>query len=448
MNYKDKKILIIGLGKSGLSAAEFFIARSAKLTCYDRKYIKTAENRIGDRVNLIMDTEPENIDPLKYDLIVTSPGVSPDNYILGQASKKNIPVISEMEVACRELPDVKVVAVTGTNGKTTTCRMIENLISGRVIVAGNIGTPLTSQIGNIKPGDIIVLEVSSYQIPYTPGLIPSVGIILNLFPEHLKWHGNFKNYMESKKKMFLRQDSKGIAVINDNLKDLKLFTENLKSQKYYFSVNEHSKPGCYLQDGVIMWRRASGEKENLADLTGFSLRGDHNIENYMAALTATKLLQEIEKTEIKLRNFNLPAHRLEEFKKRRGVVFVNDSKATNTDATLRALESYGEPVVLLMGGELKNSFHNQIISEINKKVREIILFGDGRHRLSNYLNDIDRDIHINKKKTLRQAVQFMASEIKPGDTVLFSPGGASFDEFKNYRERGGKFKKWVEEIIR
>lgn len=447
MNYKDKKILIVGMGKSGLSAANFFISRGARITGYDRKYIKKAESKIGDRVNLILDTAPENIKPCNYDLIVTSPGVKPDNYILKKAFQDGVPVISEMEAGYRELPGVKVVAVTGTNGKTTTCRMIENLISGRAVVAGNIGLPLTSRVDKIKTKDILILEVSSYQIPYTPSLKPDIGIILNLFPEHLEWHGNFENYVKAKKKMFSRQSSGQVAVFNNEMKELNNFTEGLKSKKYFFSLTEHQRPGCYLKNNQVIWREKSGDKEKLVSLSDFPLKGGHNIENWMASLGAVKQLNKGRKIDTGFKSFKLPSHRLEEFKVSNGVTFVNDSKATNTDSTVRALESYESPIFLLMGGKSKDSFHPRLVDKVNDKVRKLILFGQSRHKLARHFKKIDSSIKVQKKGELKRAVNLTVSEIERGDTVLFSPGGSSFDEFKNYKERGNKFKKWVKEAV-
>ncbi len=443
MNYKNKKVLIVGLGKSGLSAARFFISRKARVSGYDKKYIKKAAAEIKNSANLIMNTGPGKVNPQNYDIIVTSPGVSPKNPILKQAGKHGVPVISELEAGYREVSGVRVIAVTGTNGKTTTCRMIENLTAGRSVVAGNIGTPLTSILNLVKKKDILVLEVSSYQIPYTPSLKPDIGVVLNIFPEHLDWHGNYDNYFRAKKKLFDRQKAGQGSVLNNQLPGLNNFIEGLESEKYFFSLDYHDKYGCYLKNNIIFWRDARGV-EKIIELDTFSLKGTHNIENYMAALCASKILK-IDKN--KLNNFELPLHRLEEIKTKDGVTFVNDSKATNIQATVRALESYRRPVILLMGGKSKNSFHPGLITEINKKVKTLILFGASRFNLKDKFKDINPKIKVNVKQKLRPAVELAVREKEKGDTVLFSPGGSSFDEFDNYKQRGDKFKQWVEDLI-
>ncbi|MFW6134542.1 MAG: UDP-N-acetylmuramoyl-L-alanine--D-glutamate ligase [Elusimicrobiota bacterium] len=439
--YSNKKILVIGLGMSGVSASKFLADTGAEVTGYDRDVLDIGEffeEEYLKKIKFILGDNNKDIDIAEYDLLVKSPGVPPNNKIIRAAEKIKKPVISELHLGLEMLPEVKVVAVTGTNGKTTTCRLIEYLTGGHS--AGNIGQPLTSIVRKIKKDDIVILEVSSYQIVYTPNLVPDIGVLLNIFPEHIQWHGNRDNYIKAKKNMFIRQSFENVGIFNLDIPDLDFIIKDLKCSKLFFSSRQKVKKGIYIEGQDIVYTDGRDNKEYLMSKSDIKLPGVHNVENVMAACGVCKVLN-IKKIK-NLKKFDLPEHRLQEVGDFKGVKYINDSKATNMHSTLSALKSIKGPVILLMGGRSKGQFHPGIEKEIENKVIKIIAFGDSRKEI---VNKYSGKVSILAAPTLKQAVKMAKNCAPEGSTVLLSPGGSSFDEFANYKDRGNNFKKWVKQ---
>jgi len=438
--WKDKKVLILGFGRSGAAASKFLIGEGAKVTIYDEKLKSelNSDEDIFSNADLICGILPEKLNVANYAVVVVSPGVPPSNPAVKKALSLEIPVISELEVGLRSLPEVKTVAVTGTNGKTTTVELIAYLTGGRM--AGNIGSPLTAEIKNIKQGETVVLEVSSYQAFFSPSLAPDIALLLNIFPEHINWHGSFKNYINSKKIMFLRQKDSNYSIFNKNIEDLDFFTEGVKSSKYFFSSRGEVERGVFVKNERIIYKDIK-QREELCSVNGFKAKGRHNIENLLAALLAAKLLNI--KDFPHLSGFTPAPHRMEYVDNINGVIFINDSKATNYHSTYSALESMEPPVILLMGGRSKGQEYNLLRDLARNKVKKVLAFGESAKEVSEFFKD---SVEVVMLPTLKAAVEKAGKIAEEGDSVLLSPGGSSFDEFKDYRERGEKYIQWVREL--
>ncbi len=440
--YKNKKILVLGLARSGVAACKLLLEKGAKITGYDSEDVEnlgTISSEIQQNIELKCGVSADAVDPSGYDKIITSPGIPPHNPIIKKAMEQGVPVISELELGLENLPLVYIIAVTGTNGKTTTCELLNYIAGG--IIAGNIGTPLSAEVKNIKKGDLIILEVSSYQIPFSPSLIPDIGIMLNIFPEHISWHGNYDNYLFSKKEMFLRQTSSNISIFNKNIEDIEEFLDGIESKKVFFSSNEEVSKGVCMKENNIVYINENEEEDIILQRDQFSIDGIHNLENFMAAVAAWRSMGGKKLPD--MNGFSLPPHRMEEFGVLDGVVFINDSKATNMDSTLRALESMDKPVILLMGGRSKKQKHPNFRKAVRERVEKIVAFGESKEDIKKYLSDI---VPVETAPGLEEATVIAWNISSPGDVVLMSPGGSSFDEFNDYCERGDKFKKWVKEL--
>ncbi|MGM0567732.1 MAG: UDP-N-acetylmuramoyl-L-alanine--D-glutamate ligase [Elusimicrobiota bacterium] len=437
--YKGKRVLVAGMGVSGLSAVALLKRKKAVVSVYDCRPADKL-GKMDPGIKKLLGRKPEDIDLEEYDFLIVSPGIPPHNPLMENARKISLPVKSELQLGLEFCPDVKIIAVTGTNGKTTTCSFIESLTGGRT--AGNIGKPLTSEVAHLKTGDLLIIEASSYQIPFSEALSPYIGVLLNLFPEHIDWHGSSENYTESKKMMFLNQKPSDISVFNREMKGLKNFCEEIKSSKFYFSFKGVPENGTGIDKGKIFFSRG-GKKEFLAETKDFRLEGKHNLENLLAALCVSRLCG-MEK-EISVSELKGIAHRFEHVGTFNGIKYINDSKATNIHSTCSALESLDSPAVLLMGGRSKGVQSPILLELSRKKVKKVIAFGES----SDFIYNIFKGkIPSLKVKRLKDAIKAAVEEAKKGDTVIMSPGGSSFDEFENYSQRGRKFKKWLKEELK
>jgi UDP-N-acetylmuramoylalanine--D-glutamate ligase len=442
--YSGKNILVVGLARSGLSSCQILYANGGSVTAYDEKTITDLGpevSRLPDTIKLITGTGPSQIDIDAFDEIILSPGVPPSSQIIVRAAASGVPVVSEMELGLRHIPDVKIVAVTGTNGKTTTCRLIRHLTGG--VLAGNIGVPLTSVAGDLKDGDTLILEVSSYQAVYTPSLAADIAVLLNIFPEHLSWHGSFDNYRLAKRIIFQQQVSSSVAVLNGSMEDINGFLYGLQSDKMFFSYTDRIRPGVCFIDGDLVYIDSSGKERKIFSGIDIPIEGQHNMENIMAAVCVWLSLPGNKSDIPSLKGFEMPPHRMQKISERGGVTFIDDSKATNMHSTLMALKSVDDGVILLMGGRSKGQKHPAIKDMVRSKVVELILFGESALELSDYLSGItETRVCTGMKEALGAALE----SAEAGMTVLLSPGGSSFDEFRDYCERGEKFAAWLEEM--
>lgn len=449
---KNKTVLILGAGKTGIASAFFLIDKAKKILLSELKDKACVEKNILERLISsgveVEFNENSNEFIKKADLVVISPGISPNSDVIKKINDLNKPIVSDIELASKFITK-PIIGVTGTNGKTTTTSLIAHLLntSGKKAIAcGNIGKPLIEITNQDKNIDYFVLEISSFQIYYSPTLSCKIAVCLNITPDHLDWHGNLTNYIESKKRLFLQQDKNSYSVLNfsDNL--LKNF--NLKNNVYYFSFQHIEKSKFDSMDNLAFFEneklkiKTRGKINEIINKAELKLLGSHNIENALASIAVCNILNlPLNKIASGLKSFQGVEHRLEFVKKVNNKEFYNDSKATNPEATIKAIEAFkNKNVTLILGGKDKKTELKEMIKAIKECVEEVIIFGEAKERFQQELtkNNYKKLIIVN---TLDEAVK---SSLKSNtEIILFSPACSSFDMFKNYEERGKIFKQLV-----
>jgi UDP-N-acetylmuramoylalanine--D-glutamate ligase len=451
MNFMDlagKNILVIGLGKTGIASARFLIGQGAKVFVTDEKpltELKEAFLEIG--------SPSENLEFCKYDpdilaridLIIPSPGVPPSNMILAGAVDRKIPIVSEIELAYRFLKP-PMIAITGTNGKTTTTTLIGNILAKegkRVFVGGNIGSPLIGYIDGKQEDEFAVVEVSSFQLQWIQHFHPAVAILLNTTCDHVDYHGSFEAYRRAKERIFENQGESDLAVLNADEPRSWDLSKNMRAKVQFFSISAHGTRGMFLDRNTLVHYPTQNEREEYP-LDMIKIPGLHNIENIMAAIMAARYCGCSRESIINaMRDFKGIAHRIEYTDEKNGVVFYDDSKGTNVGAVVRALETFSRPIILLLGGRDKEGDFGTLSTLVSTKVKELVLFGEARNRIDGLIGGI---VKTTKATTLKEAIEIAYRHSSPGDIVLLSPGCASFDEFSNYKERGRFFKDVVKNL--
>lgn len=436
-----KKIAVIGLGKTGLAAAEFFVRRGARVVATDEK-LPHLDIRLEPSVTL-GPYAPSIIEDV--DLVVPSPGIPPGNAILVAARERHIPIVSELEMAFRYLR-VPVIAVTGTNGKTTTVSLIGHILAHagkRVFMGGNIGIPLISYVEGQQKDDWVVVEASSFQLMWTEVFRPFIGVLLNVTQDHLDYHGSMEAYRQAKERLFEKQRETDVAVLNGDDEETEKLKRRIRSRAVTFSTQwKVSPPGIYLAGDEIIYRPDHRVIETYPR-SSLTIPGLHNAENCMAAIVCTRLCGcERERIVEALGTFRGIPHRIEVVAEIDGVTYVDDSKGTNCDAVKRALETFSQPVILLMGGRDKDSDFSPLRPILSHKVKHLVIFGEARDRISGMVQGA---VEMTSTPTLREGVKVAKGMAVRGDVVLLSPGCASFDEFSDYQERGRMFRKWIAE---
>lgn len=438
-------VLIIGIGKTGAATAGFFSQRGAKVMLTDEKapseLAETLDQLRKDGVNFRF--LPFATDALRdADMVIPSPGVPPFNALLVAALQRKQPVISELELAYRFLKP-PMIAITGTNGKTTTTTLVGEILkkSGMsVFVGGNIGTPLIDYVKGAQPDDYAVVEVSSFQLQWIRDFCPDIAVLLNVTRDHIDYHGSFAEYRSVKERIFVNQTGRNLAVLNADEEDTVALSRRLKSEVFLLSSSRRLAKGIYLAPGRIVYHPPVGDVETYP-LDMVKIPGIHNLENIMAAIAAAKRAGCGRKDIISaVEDFHGIDHRIEFAGSKNGVDFYDDSKATNVGAVLRALESFSRPVVLLLGGRDKQGDFENLAPMIKRKVKTMILFGEARGIIDKLIGGI---VETHQAATLKEAMPLARRHAVAGDVVLLAPGCASFDEFKDYKERGEIFKKWV-----
>jgi UDP-N-acetylmuramoylalanine--D-glutamate ligase len=439
-----KRVLVIGLGKTGIAAARFLSAQGAVVTVTDAKpaaQLSQALNDISD-LNIAFGKYETNL-LAGADLVVPSPGVAPSNPLLMEGMKRNVPVLSELELAARFIK-TPMIAITGTNGKTTTTTLIGEILKAcgkEVFVGGNIGSPLIGYVTGPQQADFAVVEVSSFQLQWTERFQPAVAILLNTTCDHIDYHGSFAAYRAAKERIFANQTGSDLAILNSD-EDYTLDLSNrIAAGVRFFSSTRRAVTGMFVEGETLIYDNPSGGRETYP-LAMIKLPGRHNIENVMAAIMAVRYCGCPANDVIRaIDHFRGMSHRIEFVAERSGVKFYDDSKGTNVDAVKRALETFSAPVVLLMGGRDKDSDFTPLISTIKEKVVELVLFGEARDRINAVLGGI---VKTAIAETLKKATELAYRQAASGQVVLLSPGCASFDEFTDYKERGRFFRQTVE----
>jgi UDP-N-acetylmuramoylalanine--D-glutamate ligase len=444
MELSGQKVLVIGMGKTGLAVSSFLGAKGASVRVADEK----TSSLWGDEYLKLdlqpwMSIRPYDVSALDgVDFVVPSPGIPPHNEILTSAQEKGIPLLSEIELAYRFIK-VPIIAVTGTNGKTTTTTLLGEMLSRagkRVFVGGNIGTPLIQYAGTMQTDDFVVAEISSFQLQWIETFRPHAAILLNITRDHVNYHGSFDEYRRMKVRIFSNQRSTDLAILNEDDAEQKGLAASLQARVEHFSSSVKLKRGIFIEDGHLVYVMPDGSAERYP-LDMIRLPGLHNAENVMAAILAARFCGCLPASLFEtVSGFRGLSHRIEFAGEKNSVKFYDDSKGTNVDAVVRALQTFSEPVILLMGGRDKDGDFETLRPLLHEKVLSVVLFGEARERIEALIGDT---APTEKKQTMQEAVEHAYRTARPGDVVLLSPGCASFDEFANYKERGDAFKRVV-----
>jgi len=436
MIYSGKNAVVLGLGHSGEAAALLLREEGAQVTICESRDDAALRAKAARLEALGITTrfgdEAEN-DPANYDVCVLSPGIDPVVSLVQNVVRKNIPIIGELELAFKEC-SCPVVAITGSNGKTTTTELTTAMLAGsgvRTAASGNIGIPFATMVHQSNELDVIVLEVSSFQLESTSTFRPHVAVWLNLSPNHLDRYRDMKEYRDAKLRIFRRQTEEDFAVVNAQ-EDL----PPMAARRITFSAAT-DEADFTLRGTVIHFRG-----EPVLDQSKIQLQGLHNAENLMAALgVGVALGADLERMAAAVADYHAPAHRCEFVRERAGVRWVNDSKATNLDALEKAIRSQDRPLVLVAGGKDKGLGFESMAQIVQQRVREVVLIGEMKDQILKAWSCAGLTIHL--VDTLEEAVTIAADVARTGETVLFSPGTSSFDMFRNYGERGTLFKEFV-----
>jgi UDP-N-acetylmuramoylalanine--D-glutamate ligase len=449
MELKGKKVLVVGLGKSGLAAALFLRRRGAHVTVSD---VRSAEALAKDIPALLdegimVETGGHGLLTFRrQDLIVVSPGVPLNTPELAQVKSFGLPVIGELELAARFLKG-QVLAITGSNGKTTTTALVGEILEKAglpTLVGGNIGVPVVALIDQSTDETWSVLEVSSFQLESTERFHPKIAVILNITPDHLDRHGSFENYALAKERIFAAQHEGDAVVLNaDNARAAQSAARSV-AKVYFFSMEHSVLQGAWVEEGFVVYRHGKDEPiEKIMPLSGITLKGTHNVENVLAAVCAARLAgATAEQIRSTVAAFQAVEHRLEYVATINGVEFYNDSKATNVDATLKAVSSFSAGIHLILGGKDKNSDYSQLAQLLRARVRAVYTIGSAAAKIESQLRGV---VSILSCETLDNAVSAAGSAARPGEVVLLAPACSSFDQFESYEQRGKVFKELVNE---
>jgi UDP-N-acetylmuramoylalanine--D-glutamate ligase len=443
MGILGKKVLVLGLSKSGIAAAKFAKKHGAVVYLSEGKYVEEENmGKVAELKSLGINVEygghsDEFIS--NAELVVTSPGIPPHSEIIQRIRKHNIPVISELELAYREC-DIPFIIITGTNGKTTTTALTEHILSKKLHVkaCGNIGQPPCNIADESL--DYFVCEASSFQLEMSPSLKPYISLWTNFTPDHIDWHQGLENYFNAKAKVFKEPQSPKYSVLNAKDEKLLEFSKQAKGKLFFFAGNIGDNC-CYEQDGKIFFKQ-DGIAEEIISLSECPLIGEHNYQNIMCAIICAKLTG-VDNQTIKagIMEFRAPAHRLEKVAESNGISFYNDSKATNPEAAIVAINSFNnEDVVLIAGGRDKNTDLTEFCNSINKHIKTVILIGEATERFEENLKK-NGFSNIIKEDSMQHAID-KGIELHP-DVVLLSPACASFDMFTSYENRGDVFREYV-----
>jgi UDP-N-acetylmuramoylalanine--D-glutamate ligase len=450
LELKGKKVLVVGLGKSGLAAALFLRRRGAQVTVSDVRSAEALAKEIPALIEAGIMVESGGHGLLTFrrqDLIVVSPGVPLDTPELAQVKHFGLPVIGELELAARFLKG-HTLAVTGSNGKTTTTTLLGEILKAGglpTLVGGNIGLPVIALIDDSTEATWSVLEVSSFQLETTVQFHPEIAVILNITPDHLDRHGSFENYCAAKERIFAAQTAEDCLALNADNTACEEAAARSAAKVYWFSIEHPVDQGAWLEQGSVVYRAAEdGPTEHVMPLRGIPLKGGHNIENVLAAVVAARLAGvPAEVIRHAVESFQAVEHRLEYVVTHKGVAYYNDSKATNVDATAKAIAAFSGGIHLILGGKDKNSDYTLLSDLLRERVSAVYTIGSAAAKIESHLRGV---VSIYSCETLDKAVASAAAAARPGEVVLLAPACSSFDQFENYEHRGKVFKQLVKDL--
>ena len=445
VDLSNKRVLVVGLGKSGVASALFLKAHGARVTVSDSKSPDELQAAIPTLLDAGIAVETGGHGERTFqgqDLIVVSPGVPVDAPPLVQARAVGEKVIGEIELAAEFFPGT-IVAITGSNGKTTTTTLAgEILAAGRLstVVGGNIGTPAISLVERATADTIAVLEVSSFQLETIQTFRPRIAVVLNVTPDHLDRHRTFAAYTDAKARIFENQRAEDFAVLNADDPTCVEMATRTKAGVFWFSRKKEVKQGAYVHDGQILFRDSKSQREIML-LSEIPLKGAHNVENVLSAV-CVGALSGVDPAKIRkaVASFKAVEHRLEYVATVRGVEYYNDSKATNVDATIKALESFPANIHLILGGKDKGSDYSVLNDLLRQRVKRVYTIGAAAAKIEVQIKGAAEIVHA---ETLENAIKRAAESAQPGDIVLLAPACASFDQFRSYEHRGQVFKQAV-----
>lgn len=459
MDLNEKNVLVFGAGISGEAAAGLLLRQGARVILYDGNKnldLQSVKSRIADSVRDMTDRPEENLKIVsgefpeevvkELSLAVISPGVPADLPVVEQMRNLDIPVWGEIELAYA-FGRGDVLAITGTNGKTTTTALLGEIMANykeSVFVVGNIGNPYTSIVPRTEESSVIVAEISSFQLETIHTFRPKVSAVLNITPDHLNRHHTMEAYVAAKERIAENQTKEDVCVLNYEDKLLREFGERTKAEVLYFSSKRKLKRGVYLDSGEIIIDL--GEKISLCSVDSLHILGTHNYENVMAAAAMAYAYgvpaEVIQKTVCQFRGVE---HRIEFVAEKNGVAYYNDSKGTNPDAAIRGIQAMNRPTVLIGGGYDKDSTYEEWINAFDGKVKKLVLLGATRDKIAETARRLGFE-DIVMADSFEEAFDKCVEYSRPGDAVLLSPACASWGMFKNYEERGDKFKELVNQL--
>ncbi len=451
---RNRKVALIGLGISNIPLLDYLYNLQAKVTVFDDRSIEDIPKDIMDKITRYtfeFSFGENNLAKLNgFDLIFRSPSCMPTRKELKQAEDSGAIVTSEIEMLM-EITPCKIVGITGSDGKTTTSTLIYEILKEagyNVYLGGNIGTPLFTKLNDILPEDIIVLELSSFQL-MNMTVSPDIAVITNITPNHLNLHSSYEEYIEAKKNIFRSQDENGILVLNYDNEITRECKQDANGKVVYFSSKEKLDNGIIVDNDIIK-ECEDKLRKHIVNTKDINLKGMHNYENICAAYAATKTLVDTETALKAIKEFKGVEHRLEFIKEINGVKWYNDSIGTSPTRTIAGLNSFEEDIILIAGGYDKNLDYEPLAKPIVDKVKGLILIGQTAEKIYEVVNkklqEENKDLDIYICDEFSQTVQIANKIAKPGQIVLFSPASASFDMFENYAQRGKKFKELVNSI--
>jgi UDP-N-acetylmuramoylalanine--D-glutamate ligase len=449
LNLTNKRVLVVGLGKSGLSAARFLKSRGARVTVSDSR----AATLIAELPGLLdegFSVESGSHGLLTFrrqDLIVVSPGVPMTTPELMTVKAVGARIIGELELGAQFLQG-GIVAITGSNGKTTTTSLVGEIFKASgapTQVGGNIGRPVTEMVAGDTPDTVNVLEVSSFQLETIESFHPRIAVVLNITPDHLDRHGTFDAYVAAKARIIENQTNADALVLNGEDHITPGLAAKTKANVYWFSGRRPMRQGAFVHNGNILWlEREGGKSEPIMPVAEITLVGAHNLENILAAVCVARLSNiPAEVIRRAVASFRAVEHRLEFVRELHGVRYFNDSKATNVDATVKAIESFPGGIHLILGGKDKDSDYASMSELLRQRVKTVITIGSAAEKIEHQLAGV---VKIESAGTLAAAVTRAHELAVTGDVVLLAPACSSFDQFDNYEHRGRVFKELVAEL--
>jgi UDP-N-acetylmuramoylalanine--D-glutamate ligase len=451
MEIKGKRVLVVGLGKSGIASAQFLAARGARVTVSDTR----SQHELKDQIpallerGIAIETGGHGERTFRdQDLIVVSPGVPSNVPQLARARAQGIPVIGEIELAARFLRG-RIVAITGSNGKTTTTTLCGELIassSQRTLVGGNIGTPVILLVDDSTDDATNVIEVSSFQLETVETFHPNIAVVLNITPDHLDRHGSMESYTAAKARIFEKQTASDFSLLNLDDAGSAGLKSKTKGQICWFTRKREltgAELGTFVRANEIYWRDGKRD-EKIMPVSEIPLKGAHNLENVLAAVSVGRICGcDAQSIRNAVKNFKAVEHRLQFITTIAGVEYYNDSKATNVDATIKAIESFSGNIHLILGGKDKDSDYTLMNHLLRDRVKRVYTIGAAAEKIRSHVQEA---VEVMPSGTLENAVARAHEAARPGDVVLLAPACSSFDQFENYEHRGRTFRQVVERL--